>query len=246
MWWGGIWWAIVVSFVGVAGGVEFYGLMRLVGYKPARFLGLPWLLLLILSRWQPHLFPLLSLLTVGFIATLIYALYQTEQPLLNWIITAVGAIYIGVMLGQALAIRLLPMGLWWMLLALLLTWANDTFAYFVGISVGRHKLWPRLSPKKSWEGTIGGWLFATLVGFFFVQYTPLHASPTVGALIGLGAGVLALFGDLSISMIKRQVGAKDSGVMMPGHGGILDRLDSLLFVIPFVYQVALLLPLSGG
>ncbi len=240
LWLGEIWWALLVSFVGLAGGFEFYGLMRLVGYRPARFLGLPWILLLILSQWQPDYLPLMALLTAGFIATLIFALYQTQQPLLNWVVTAAGAVYIGVMLGQALALRLLPNGLWWVLFPLLITWGNDTFAYLIGITLGKHKLWPRLSPKKSWEGTIGGWLFATLIGFLFVQYSPLQASAWIGALIGFFGGVLALFGDLSISMLKRQVGAKDSGVMMPGHGGMLDRLDSLLFVIPFVYQIALL------
>jgi phosphatidate cytidylyltransferase len=223
------------------GGYEFYTLMRMGGFQPARLLGMVWMFLLILSWWQPDYLPILPLLTFGFIATLTFTLYQTQQPLLNWMITATGAIYIGVMLGQAIPLRLLPDGLWWTFFALLITWANDTFAYFVGVWIGRHKLWPRLSPKKSWEGTIAGWIFATLVGVLFVSVTPINATPLVGALIGFGGGLMALFGDLSISMLKRQVGAKDSGALMPGHGGMLDRLDSLLYVIPFVYQVALLI-----
>jgi phosphatidate cytidylyltransferase len=215
--------------------------MRLGGYRPDRVVGIGWLLLIVLSNWLPEQIPLLSLLTGGFILTLIRSLYQTQQPLTNWTITAAGAVYIGLMLGQALALRLLPTGLWWMLLALLITWANDTFAYFIGITIGKHKIWPRLSPKKSWEGTLGGWLFAMIVGAVFVHTTPIALAPMVGALVGLGGGVLALFGDLSISMLKRQVGAKDSGVVMPGHGGMLDRLDSLLFVIPYIYQVSIFL-----
>ncbi len=238
LWLGEAWWVGLIVLVSTLGGIEFYGLMRVGGYRPDRPVGLVWLLLIVLSHWTVFPVPLLALLTAGFILTLIRALYQTQQPLTNWTITAAGAIYIGVMLGQALALRLLPNGLWWTLLALLITWANDTFAYFIGISIGRHKIWPRLSPKKSWEGTIGGWVFAAAVGAIFVDSTPIAAHPAVGAAIGLGGGVLALFGDLAISMLKRQVGAKDSGILMPGHGGMLDRLDSLLFVMPFVYQIA--------
>lgn len=241
LWWGEVWWAVLVVLVALIGGLEFYGLMRLGGYDPDRPVGLGWLLLIVLAHWLPDQIPITSLLTAGLILTLIRSLYQTQQPLTNWTITSAGAIYIGLMLGQALALRLLTDGLWWMLLALLLTWANDTFAYFIGITMGRHKIWPRLSPKKSWEGTIGGWGFAMVVGAGFMVVTPLPVSPWIGALIGLGGGVLALFGDLSISMLKRQVGAKDSGVIMPGHGGMLDRLDSLLFVIPYIYQVAIFL-----
>lgn len=241
LWWGGISWILLILLVTLLGGYEFYTLMRLGGYQPSRFLGLLWMFLLVLSWWQPAYLPILPLLTFGFIATLTYSLYQTQQPLLNWMITATGAIYIGVMLGQAIPLRLLENGFWWMLFGILITWANDTFAYFIGVAIGRHKLWPRLSPKKSWEGTIGGWIFATAVGALFIFFSPIAATPFVGALIGFGGGVLALFGDLSISMLKRQVGAKDSGALMPGHGGMLDRLDSLLYVIPFTYQVALLI-----
>jgi phosphatidate cytidylyltransferase len=238
LWGGGVWWVCLITFVAIVGGFEFYGLMRLGGYQPDRLVGISWLFLLILSGWQPTYLPLSTLLTVGLILTLIRALYQTQQPLTNWTITAAGAIYLGLILSQAISLRLLPNGFWWMLLVLLVTWANDTFAYFVGITIGRHKIWPRLSPKKSWEGTIAGWICAAIVGAIFVRATPIVASAEIGALVGFGGGVLALFGDLSISMLKRQVGAKDSGIMMPGHGGMLDRLDSILFVIPYVYQIA--------
>jgi phosphatidate cytidylyltransferase len=102
-------------------------------------------------------------------------------------------------------------------------------------------MWPRLSPKKTWEGTIGGWIGAALTGALLAWLLPLGLAVWEGALIGLLGGVLGLAGDLSISMVKRQVGVKDSGRFFPGHGGMLDRLDSMSFVIPFVYQAAILL-----
>jgi phosphatidate cytidylyltransferase len=150
-----------------------------------------------------------------------------------------GALYLGTMLGQAMALRQLENGVWWVYLGLALTWMNDSAAFFVGVAFGRHKLWPRLSPKKSWEGTIAGWITAAIVGAVWIIITPLSAthSPFFGAFVGLVSGFLALWGDLSISTLKRQVGVKDTGHIFPGHGGVLDRLDSLLFVLPFVYQV---------
>ena len=145
------------------------------------------------------------------------------------------------MMGQALALRLLPNGLYWMLLGLGVTMLNDSAAYFVGVTIGRKRILPALSPKKSWEGTVGGWIAATLTGAAVAFWSPLDLAVWLGALIGLVGGILALFGDLAISMLKRQIGVKDSGVFLPGHGGFLDRLDSIMFVLPFVFQMALLL-----
>jgi len=245
--WGGThWWAIVIFTVATLGGLEYYALMSQGGYQPFRFVGMAWLLLLITAHWLPDILPVSLVITIGFITTFTLALFRIDHPILNWAITGIGALYIGVMLGQALALRLLPTGLEWVFLALAIPMINDTFAYLVGIAIGKHKIWPRLSPKKSWEGTIGGWIAAGITGYLVVSFTPIPLSPWLGAIVGLVGGVLALFGDLTISMLKRQVGAKDSGKLMPGHGGMLDRLDSLLFVIPFIHQVALLAIRWGG
>ena len=164
-----------------------------------------------------------------------------HKPFRNWALTVAGASYIGLMMGQALALRLLPNGLYWMLLGLGITMVNDSAAYFVGVTMGRNRILPALSPKKSWEGTVGGWIAATLTGAAVAFWSPLELAVWLGAFIGLVGGILALFGDLAISMLKRQIGVKDSGVFLPGHGGFLDRLDSIMFVLPFVYQMALLL-----
>jgi phosphatidate cytidylyltransferase len=242
IWLGGVWGALLVSVAAGGGGWEFYHLMEIDGFKPNRILGVAWAVALVLTGFGWPFLPLSLVLFVGLIATLVDALHRQPKPINSWMVTAVGAIYLGAMLGQMLALRQLPNGLWWVLIAVLITWANDTSAYFVGVTLGRHKLWPRISPKKTWEGTIGGWVGAALAGAGLVALTPVGAtvSPLFGALLGGLGGVLALLGDLSISILKRQVGVKDSGWLFPGHGGILDRMDSLLFVVPFVYQMVLL------
>lgn len=245
LWQGGLWWMALSGLVALAGGYEFYNLLRQGGYPSVPLIGLIWLELLVLRSWPGLVWiPLSAVVSVGMIALLIYVLYQPEKPLLQWLTTSSVALYLGITLGQMAALRLAPQGLWWVILILLLTWANDTFAYLVGMAMGRHKIWPRLSPKKSWEGTLGGLVGAALTGAILTHYTPVPLSVGAGIILGLVAGGLAFFGDLSISMVKRQVGAKDSGVFFPGHGGMLDRLDSLLFVIPLVYHVALLT--TGG
>jgi phosphatidate cytidylyltransferase len=247
--------------IAVLSGIEFYGMMEVGGYRPARWLGLIWLVALAmngwneemmrdvrgeipgwintltLNGWTPPQIPLSYVLAIGLIATITYALFQEERPADTWFSTSMGAIYLGIILGQAVSLRFQPNGFWWLLFALLITWANDSAAYFVGVTMGKHKLWPRLSPKKSWEGTIGGWIGAALAAMLLTWLMPITIPTIYAGLVGLVAGMLALVGDLSISMLKRQVGVKDSGWLFPGHGGILDRLDSILFVIPFVYMV---------
>lgn len=244
IWFGGVWCALLIVAVTSAAGYEFYAMMDVGDYHPAAWLGLPWMVAVALAGWRPGMPWLSTILTTGSILTLVYALFQTEKPASTWMATSIGAVYIGLMMGQGLALRLLPNGLWWLLFGLLITWMNDTAAYFIGSTLGRHKLWPRLSPKKSWEGTLGGWAGAALVGGLLIVILPLHLTFGLGAALGLACGILALLGDLSISMLKRQVGVKDTGELFPGHGGMLDRLDSLLFVLPFVYQVVTLLKLG--
>ena len=121
-------------------------------------------------------------------------------------------------------------------------WANDSGAYLSGVTLGKHKLFPRISPKKSWEGSIGGALLAVAAGVVVAQfYTFMNVWQWVG--MALVVVVFGTFGDLTESMIKRHLGIKDSGNMLPGHGGILDRLDSMLFAIPAVVVYLLMLSL---
>jgi len=118
-------------------------------------------------------------------------------------------------------------------LPFLLVWTNDTFAYLSGISLGKHKFFPSISPKKSWEGAIGGGICTILVSVLIADYTGL--SILEHTIIAIIVVVFGIYGDLIESMYKRNVGTKDSGNIIPGHGGILDRMDSILYVLPAIY-----------
>jgi phosphatidate cytidylyltransferase len=257
---GGIWGLVFGVVVTVVSCLEIFDMLRKGGYSPAIGIGLAWAVMLFLSGWDPQQvqqssiavtgwfteptirlielvsFPTASVLIAGFIVTLTYSLFVIEKPINTWLATSMGAIYLGVTLGQVVSLRFLENGFWYVMFGLLVTWANDSAALFVGVSLGRHKLWPRLSPKKTWEGTIGGWIAAAAAGAFLAYALPVGIGPIFGAIVGFLAGILALFGDLSISMMKRQVGVKDTGTFFLGHGGLLDRMDSLLFTLPFIYQ----------
>jgi phosphatidate cytidylyltransferase len=146
--------------------------------------------------------------------------------------------YCGLLVATLVALRL-RFGVPWVIMAFVVTWANDTFAYFTGHAFGRHKLFERVSPKKTWEG-FGGGAVGSVVGALAVQQLllPQALSPWAAVVIGLGGAVLGPLGDLAESLVKRAAGVKDSGRIIPGHGGLLDRIDALLFVGPWIYLSA--------
>ncbi len=172
----------------------------------------------------------------------------------EWALTFGGALYIGGLLGFLVLLRALetPLrggllallqpqpGAAWIALVLMATWGQDVFAYFVGKRWGRRRMAPLLSPRKTWEGAAGG-MFGALAGALLALALfgpPLSLWMT--ALIGVVAGIVGPVGDLSESFIKRQAGLKDAGSLIPGHGGILDRIDSVLFSAPAIYIVLML------
>ena len=223
-------------------GYELYRLLDKAGLRACWPLGLAMIAAWIIAAAQPSLERWLGLaLTLFVILALVWHMFQRQRPTpgSDWAATVAGALYLGWLGSRFVALRALPDGLWWLALALVSTWITDSGAYAVGRRWGRRKLTPRLSPKKTWEGAIGGWLIG-------VALTPLVAwlmglPPLHGLGIGVLAATLAPFGDLAESMFKRQVGVKDSGNLIPGHGGMFDRIDSLLFVVPAAYYYVLLL-----
>ncbi len=166
------------------------------------------------------------------------------RPWLGFLFLLLGPVYVGFLLGHGLAMRDLTggdgdLGRAWLLFTLLVVFACDTGAFAVGRLVGRHPMAPRLSPNKTWEGAAGGFAVsvgaALLVGVVFDLTVPLWQQ----ALIGAVASVAAQAGDLTESALKRAANVKDSGSIMPGHGGILDRMDSILFALPAVFYMLL-------
>jgi phosphatidate cytidylyltransferase len=153
-------------------------------------------------------------------------------------VVALSWLYCGVLVASLVGLRL-RFDVGWVILAFVVTWGNDTFAYFAGHAFGRHKLLERISPKKTWEGFVGG-AVGSVVCALIVRWLLLGDELSVGlaVAVGLGGALLGPLGDLAESMVKRAAGVKDSGRIIPGHGGLLDRIDALLFVTPWVYVCA--------
>lgn len=149
-----------------------------------------------------------------------------------------GAAYGGGLITYLARLRELPDGQGLALLALFCTWASDTGAYFAGKAFGRHKLYPKISPAKTVEGAIGGIAMAVAMAFAIAAFLPTGLGTAELAVVGGLAAVLGGVGDLCESMMKRAVGAKDSSRLIPGHGGVLDRFDAVMFVAPAVYVFA--------
>lgn len=156
---------------------------------------------------------------------------------------SVGALaYVALPLAALVLLRERPLGLEWLALGFLAVFANDSAAYFVGRAVGRRAMAPSISPAKTWEGAVGGLVGAAAATTALVALLNIPWVPWAAVGMGMGIAVLAQAGDLAESKLKRLAGAKDSGVLFPGHGGLLDRMDSLLPVFPLLYYGALFWP----
>ncbi|MBU6333232.1 MAG: phosphatidate cytidylyltransferase [Chloroflexi bacterium] len=190
-------------------------------------------------------------LALVLIASRVLALARHDRAgaLGEWAFSLAGGLYLGGLLRYLVLLRditaplgagwlpagLIEPGAAWLIMVMAVTWGSDAFAYFAGHRFGRHRMTPGLSPKKTWEGAIGGFIGAVALGGFVTLLFGLPVTPLAGALIGAVAGIAGPFGDLAESFVKRQVGLKDAGSLIPGHGGILDRIDSLLFAAPLAY-----------
>lgn len=243
-----------VAACAILGAYEFFKGVRLRGLRPTEGLAFLAIGLLQLAAWGVSRGQLNSfmpaILALLVIATLIHQILRRDpEPITNVGVTFLGVVYIGWLFSYLVFLRSLPgvahvsffgyhlpesaRGAWLVLYVFAVTWGTDIGAYFIGSRFGKTRLAPSLSPNKTREGALGGLLFATLASLAFGTWIGLpwwHC-----AFLGPVLGCLAQIGDLCESAMKRDVGIKDFGTLIPGHGGILDRFDSILFTAPVAY-----------
>ena len=214
----------LLGFVGYAAAIVYFALIRFG-----------------LSEW-------ITMFTIAFLIVLMavyvftYPKYRSEHIMLAFF----GLFYVAVMLSYVYQIRMLPQGAFIVWLVFICSWGSDTCAYCVGMLIGKHKMAPKLSPKKSIEGAVGGVVGAALLG---AAYAAIMNRTMAGAdagviqyaLIGAVGALISMVGDLAASAIKRNHDIKDYGNLIPGHGGILDRFDSVIFTAPIIYYMAVML-----
>lgn len=220
---------------------EFYRLLQLSGHSPRQFSGMlagAVIILSFIARLKGLPAEILLVNIPVFFLLFIRELYtRSEHPFRNIADTILGLLYViipfslfitsGYFFGPAYSYSI-PLGF------TLLLWANDTGAYFVGISIGKHRLFERISPKKSWEGFFGGLITALLAGLALAYYFK-ELNLWQWEILALIVVIAGTFGDLVESMFKRSIAIKDSGSILPGHGGVLDRFDGFLLAVPFVF-----------
>ncbi|MBI2857071.1 MAG: phosphatidate cytidylyltransferase [Chloroflexi bacterium] len=239
LWFGRLWgWTALVAAAGVAGALEFYALAHGSGARPLTVLGCLVVAVLIISpSLPPHTSQAALLGTAILIVSFIWLLARRDTggalAALGW--TLAGVFYVGWFARYLVALRAVEDGRAWLLLALFTTFAVDTAAFFVGRAWGRRPLAPRVSPNKTVEGATAGLLGGTAAALVLSRLLDLPMSAWQALLLGLLVGIFAQLGDLTESLFKRSAGVKDAGRLMPGHGGILDRADSLLLAGAVVY-----------
>ena len=235
------WFTLLIAMAALAGTYEFYRIANFGRQEPLLYLGLLYSLALVLSPHygSPGVLPIVVTATI--LISLIYLLCRPsrEKAFHKWAWIIVGALYVGWMLSYWLSLRGLDDGRSWVYLAILTAFANDTGAFFVGRAIGKHKLAPTISEGKTREGAVGG-LICAILGAVVVAVVLNLISPFAFRywqviLLGFLIGVFAQLGDLVESLLKRNAGVKESGNLLPGHGGVLDRFDSLIFVGAAVY-----------
>lgn len=240
---------LLITVVGVW---EFYQLAMAKGVMPQRCMGIVTSILLLVTAFSAILLavpyvesvvgeclPFVLLATIAAFALIFFVevFRNKENPTQNIASTIMGVIYVALPMSLMLFIPFMlspdRWNPWIFLFYLFLVWGNDVFAYLVGISIGRHKMCPRLSPKKSWEGFFGGVLGSLAMGVLGAYVVEGNYLVWLG--LALVVSLSSVVGDLVESMFKRDAGVKDSGNFIPGHGGMLDRFDALILSAPFAF-----------
>jgi phosphatidate cytidylyltransferase len=233
---GGFYYYVLITTLLSIASWEFGKIFRTAGYNASSPILIGGVVLLVFLR---AFFPVLAPtgLTLLLLIAMTWHLFDYEKgrnlAATDFAISVCGIVYLGWIGAYLIDIRNLKDGLWWLMLVLPAAWLADSAAYFVGRSLGKHQLSPRLSPKKTWEGYWGGIVFGTIGTAGLAVLWHRLGGPAVtwwqGAFLGAALSILTTLGDLGESMLKRQAGVKDSSQIIPGHGGVLDRMDSWLW-----------------
>ncbi len=229
---------LVIAMIGL---YEFYQMVS-QKYHPIPLIGYIATLIYFsgLTYFESHFLMYLTVLVLVLLMIMVF--YYPKYRIADIAITAIAPIYVSVFIGFTMLVRAMPEGEWLVWLIFISAWGSDTCAYFAGRWFGKNKLAPVLSPKKTIEGSVGGAIGATLIAMCYLFVYTSVTQPVDGVLSILLGGSIVFFaallsqvGDLAASAIKRDMEAKDFGHLFPGHGGVLDRFDSILFVAPFIY-----------
>ncbi len=241
---GGWFFVVLVLIINLLSQYEFYKLTELKQMWPIKILGLIGNVLITISFYRFGIEKLWLVILILFYLTLLIELFRNKaSAALNISATTFGFFYPSAFFSFHILIRELPKsvnltyeaGGRWLILMLVTIWVCDTAAYFMGSTIGRHKLFPRISPHKTIEGAISGFMFAIITPYIF-SITYIKELRLVDCLvIGFIVGIMSQIGDLVESLFKRDAGVKDTSGILPGHGGFLDRFDAPLFVAPLVY-----------
>jgi phosphatidate cytidylyltransferase len=241
---GGIYYFLLITLMLGIASWEYGQVFQKTGYKAPTPILVGGVVLLVTARGYIPIFAP-SILTVLILLSMTWHLIDYERgrdlAATDFTITVAGIVYLGWIGAYLIDLRNLPNGLWWLAFVLPAVWFADTAAYFIGSRLGKHQLSPRLSPKKTWEGYWGGVIFGTIGTAGLAILWHRIGGPDVTWLQGAGLGaalsILTTLGDLGESMFKRQAGVKDSSYIIPGHGGVLDRIDSWLWAGALGYML---------
>ncbi len=257
---GGVWFSLLILFLVLVGESEFYRIVEMKGVEPMRITGYILSILLVVVAYFSNEYYLNLILTMAILFIFIMQLYRRDvkTAISSISSTIVSIVYVAWLISHGILLRNIGnelvskygivlkkitmliqkpdyMGLAYVVLVVAVTFLADTAAYFVGKSMGKHKLAPVVSPKKTWEGAIAGVVTAIITAVLTKWIMAIKMDVLYISILGLLLGIFGILGDLSESLLKRDVNIKDSGTIFPGHGGVLDRLDSLMFNVPITY-----------
>lgn len=235
--------ACLLALISAIGITEFYRMSlpeRKLELRLAALAG-PALIFMPFAGNDRFILPGIGLLFIGFSLLFLFRVRSIDTAARDTALALLAFLYIPFLLMHLVLLRQTPFGIQWLFVMMLIVMTNDSAAYYTGTAFGRHRLYPLVSPKKSIEGAAGG-LVGSLGGALLAKFTFFpQLSFGDAVLTALIIGVVGQAGDLFESLLKRSFGVKDSGTIIPGHGGILDRLDSILFAAPITYYYALFL-----